>query len=115
MWPAMRFWVQLRYLVEIEILIFSDTYMSLKYVCAILVQYIERFLRYWQKFIDPYIMEFYIKCCDVNVNVLIGNAGNSLLNSWLVSLEISSPKSIIKISGLRHDKMGNFANKKNHY
>ena len=60
MWPAMRFWVQMRYLVEIQILIFSDTYNSLKYACEFLVQHLERFLRYKQKFIDPYIMEFYI-------------------------------------------------------
>ena len=31
MWPAMKFWVQMRYLVEIEMFIFSDKYMSLKY------------------------------------------------------------------------------------
>ena len=106
MWPAMRFWVQMRNLVDYEILIFSDTYMSLKYACEILVRYLGRFLRYRQMFINPYIIEFYIKCCDVNINFLIDNAGNSYLNSWLVSLEISSSKSIIKIHGLRHDKNG---------
>ena len=49
-------------------------------------------------------MELYVKCCDVNVNFLIGNA----LNTWLVSLGMSSPKTIIKIIGLRHVKMGIF-------
>ena len=53
---AMRFGVQMRYLVEIEILVFSDLYMSLKYACEILVQYLEPFLRYRQKFIDSYII-----------------------------------------------------------
>ena len=80
--------------------------MSLKYACEILVRYLERFLRYRQMFIDPYIMEFYIKCCNVNINFLIDNAWNSYLNSWLMSLEISSRKSKIKICGLRHDKNG---------
>ena len=62
MWPAMRFWVQMRYLVEIEILIFSETYMSLEYTCEISVRYLMRFLRNRQKFIGPYVMELYIKC-----------------------------------------------------
>ena len=115
MWPAMRFGVQMRYLVEIELLIFSDTYMSLKYACELLVQYLEQFLRYRLKFTDPYIMEFYAKCWDVNVNFLIGNAGNSLLNTWPVSSEMISPKSIIIISRLHHFKMVIFVNKKNHY
>ena len=53
---AMRFGVQMRYQVEIEILLFSVTYMSLKYACEILVQYIEPFLRYRQKLIDSYII-----------------------------------------------------------
>ena len=89
--------------------------MSVKYACEILVQYLERFLRYRQKFIDPYIMEFYIKCYDVNVHFLIGKAGNSFLNSWLVSLEMSSPKSMLKSVVFGVIKMGIFANKKNHY
>ena len=38
-------WVQMRYLVEIEILIFSDTYVSLEYTCEISVRYLKRFLR----------------------------------------------------------------------
>ena len=103
MWPAMRFWVQMGYLVEIEVLIFSDAYMFLKYACEILVQYLERFTEIKAKVLDPYIMEFYIKCFDVNAN-FHKNAGNSLLSTWLVRFEMSSPKSISKISGLRHDK-----------
>ena len=58
----MRFWVQMRYLIEIEILIFSDNYMSLEYTCEISVRYIKQFLRNMQKFIGPYVRELYIKC-----------------------------------------------------
>ena len=58
----MRFWVQMRYLVEIEMSIFSDTYMSLEDTCEISVRYLKRFLRNRQKFIGPYVMELYIKC-----------------------------------------------------
>ena len=42
---SQRFWVQMRYLVEIEILIFSDTYTYLEYTCEISVRYLKRFLR----------------------------------------------------------------------
>ena len=58
----MRFWAQIRSLVEIEILIFSDTYISLEYTCEILVLYLKRFLRNRQQFIGPYVMELYVKC-----------------------------------------------------
>ena len=68
----MRFWVQMRYLVEIEILIFSDTYISLEYTCEISVRYLKRFLRNRQKFIGPYDGHGIVySVCDVNVNFLI--------------------------------------------
>ena len=40
-----RFGVQMRYMVEIEILSFSDTVMSLEFTCEISDRYLMQFLR----------------------------------------------------------------------
>ena len=72
------------------------------------LKYMNMFLRYGQKFIDPYIMEFYTKCCDVNVNSDRHRREFTfkLLAGEFRNVEMSSPKSMIKVCGLRHDKNG---------